>query len=365
MRVIPKIIGIGTAVPERSCTQAEARDHYHLISEEKARDSEASRALYRLSRIAKRHSVLLGSLETPCELVDFYPPALASGPTTGARMRIYEEEAPRLAHTAANNAVTDSEICPEEITHLITISCTGFFAPGIDIHLIHSLGLNPQVQRTHIGFMGCHAAINGLQSAVAIVKSDPNATVLMCCVELCSLHFSYQNKTDRIVSNSLFSDGAAAIVVRSRENNAGSHWHCLASFSSLLPETKDIMGWKIGDHGFEMELSTLLAKVIERELPDLIQRGLASSNLDVKQIESWAVHPGGPRILTAVEKALELSFDALKVSQGVLQEYGNMSSATVLFVLDQLSREGAKSPCLMLAFGPGVVCEAAVMVRGS
>jgi predicted naringenin-chalcone synthase len=280
------------------------------------------------------------------------------GPTTAERMRIYREEAGALAVRAARIAVAESGFGPATITHLITVSCTGFAAPGVDYALIRGLDLQPTVQRTHIGFMGCQGALNGLRVANAFATADPSARVLLCAVELCSLHYYYGNEADKLIANAIFADGAAAVV-----GCAGTQpWRLAASGSCLVPDSVDAMGWAVGNHGFEMSMSRQIPSLIARNLRPWLEAWLGDNGLSLSEVKSWAVHPGGPKILAAVEEGLGLPKEALAASWETYSEYGNMSSPTVLFVLDRLRRAAAPRPCVALGFGPGLVAEAALFV---
>jgi predicted naringenin-chalcone synthase len=292
-----------------------------------------------------------------------YPPArddLDGGPPTARRMLRYEVEAPALAGAAACAALSSAGVASADVTHVVTVSCTGFAAPGIDSRLIESLGLRASTQRTHVGFMGCHGAINGLKVADSLVRASPEAVVLVCSVELCSLHFSYGWNPEMMVPNALFADGAAAVVGRAARGTAP--WR-MSSFSTLLiPGTSDDMSWRIGDHGFSMTLSARVPDLVRDGVGDWLRAWLAESGLAISDVASWAVHPGGPRILSAVEAAAGLDKERTRVSRGILSEYGNMSSATVLFTLDRLRAEDAPRPCVALALGPGLVAEAALIL---
>jgi predicted naringenin-chalcone synthase len=228
-------------------------------------------------------------------------------------------------------------------------------APGIDLALIRGLGLRPTVERTHIGFMGCHAALNGLRVANAYATADPAARVLVCAVELCSLHYYYGSDADKLIANAIFADGAAAAAGCGASRG---HWSVAATGSCLIPDTADAMGWTVGDHGFEMSLARRVPALIARNLRPWLEAWLATQGLTVETVGSWAVHPGGPKILAAVEEGLNLPPAALAVSREVYANYGNMSSPTVLFILDRLRRGGAPRPCVALGFGPGLVAEA-------
>jgi alpha-pyrone synthase len=280
------------------------------------------------------------------------------GPTTAERLRIYAEEAGPMAMLAATAALAEAQFEPAAVTHLVTVSCTGFIAPGLDLTLIRGLGLPPTVERTHVGFMGCHGALNGLRVANAFARANPLARILVCAVEACSLHYYYGNEADKLVANSIFADGAAAVAGSARTSEDRDAWSIAATGSCLIPESAADMGWTVGDHGFEMTMSRHIPKQIGNHLRPWLEQWLRDNGLSIDGIESWAVHPGGPKIVSAVEESLGLSAADLAVSRSVFADYGNMSSPTVLFVLDRLRRANAPRPCVALGFGPGLVAEA-------
>jgi predicted naringenin-chalcone synthase len=277
-------------------------------------------------------------------------------------MRRYAAEAVPLACQVANDALHRSRILPAEITHIVTVSCTGFFAPGIDIALVKQLALPPSVGRVHVGFMGCHGVLNALRVADAFVACDPSARVLLAAVELCSLHYQYGTDPQKLVANALFADGAAALVAYRAGREDFDHGRVVAYGSCVMPDSEDGMTWRIGNHGFEMTLSPRVPELIAMYLRPWLTAWLAKSGLQMEQIGSWAVHPGGPRVLTSVAEALGLPAAAMDASAGVLAECGNMSSPTILFVLERLQQAGADRPCVALAFGPGLTAEAALIV---
>ena len=372
------IAGMGTAVPPHRASQEDASEFARLMCPDAGERLRVIPALYRRSGVETRHSVLLQSSNGPIiDRQEFYalPTDHADrGPTTRERMNCYEAEAAPLAVTAARAALQDAKIPPEAITHLVTVSCSGFSAPGVDLELITQLGLSCSTARTHIGFMGCHAALNGLRVARAFIEADPCACVLLCAVELCSLHQHYGWHPDKIVSNSLFGDGAAAVICSSgpaltsapsiHETGAdsirGSVWRLVANGSWLIENSADAMTWRIGNNGFEMTLSPRVPDLIQRSLRPWLEQWLSGHRLSIPAIASWAVHPGGPRILGAFAEAAGLPGDAVTVSQRFLAEYGNMSSPTVLFILKWLRANGAARPCVALGFGPGLAVEAAL-----
>ena len=268
------------------------------------------------------------------------------------------QEAPKLAQRAAAEALDHAALRPEDVTHLITVSCSGFAAPGVDIDMISRLGFRPTIERTHVGYMACHGSLNGLRVARSFATADPNATVLLCAVELCSLHYFTQWDPMKFMSNIIFGDGAAAIV--GRHAAAGNEWRHVASGSCLIPNSKDALQHVVSDHGFEVILSARLPDLIQENLRPWLEGWLRQHGLTVDQVQSWAIHPGGPRVLNAVEGALGLPSSATAVSREVLGEFGNMSSVTVLFILERLRRADAPRPCVALAFGPGLMAEAAL-----
>jgi predicted naringenin-chalcone synthase len=227
----------------------------------------------------------------------------------------------------------------------------------VDRELIQALGLRPRVERTHVGFMGCHGALNGLRVARAFTAADPRACVLVCAVELCSVHYHYGWDPQKSVANALFSDGAAAVVGTAAETVERAWW-VAATGSCLFPDSADAMTWTIGDHGFEMTLSPRVPDLLGQHLRPWLRDWLADNRLTLDQVASWAIHPGGPRILGAIEKALGLPREATVASREILAEYGNMSSPTVLFILERLQRRQAPRPCVALGFGPGLTAEA-------
>ncbi|MBL8798437.1 MAG: type III polyketide synthase, partial [Planctomycetia bacterium] len=225
---------------------------------------------------------------------------------------------------------------------------------------IKELGLPPTVERTHVGFMGCHGALNGLRVARAIAESNPHACVLLCAVELCSLHYHYGWNPKRIVANALFADGAAALVGKAASGAGG--WQVAGNGACIFPDSEYAMTWDVGDHGFDMTLSTRVPNLIEANLRPWIEQWLGAHRLGLSDIASWAVHPGGPRVLLSVAKALDVDLAAMAVSREVLQTHGNMSSPTVLFILNRLRQIDAPRPCVALGFGPGLAVEAALLV---
>jgi predicted naringenin-chalcone synthase len=272
-------------------------------------------------------------------------------PVTARRMQFFESFAPQLAHSALDKlALTQDE--RSKITHVIVTSCTGLYAPGLDFEVVKHLGLDTTVERTMIGFMGCYAAINALKSAHHIVRSVPEAHVLVLNLELCSLHFQETTELEQVLSFLVFADGCAATLV-----SAEPHGLAIDSFLALqIPETSHLITWRIGELGFDMHLSGQVPGEIGGALKQLGSQ--VTRGIDPLSIDLWAVHPGGRSILDAVEKGFALPPDALADSRSVLARFGNMSSATVMFVLHEIMQraESGQQGCAM-SFGPGLTAE--------
>lgn len=361
-----RILGIVTATPERQISQQDAADLATAFTSDE-QQPRALAAIYRQTRIRSRGSVLLEDPGMRGYSQSFFPPATADtphGPTTAARMQRYAAEVSPLAIRAARRAIEDARIPSTAITHLITCSCTGFSSPGFDIELIGALDLAASVSRTHVGFMGCHGAFNAIRVAEAFTASDSRSVPLVVCAELCSLHFQYGAQSDVVVANSIFADGAAALVGSATQDGerAERGWTLRRQWSALIPDSVHEMGWRIGDHGFEMSLAAAVPAVVGRHLPGIVDAACAEAGLHRREIGAWAVHPGGARVLSGVEDALALPVGALAVSREVLAEHGNMSSGTILFILERLRRSGVAGPCMAMAFGPGLAVELALFL---
>ena len=330
---------IGTAVPKHSLTQSEFAEIYSSMTE----DSDIQRKIKFLtarSAIEKRHCVepdikkLIGlSLEE--------------------KLATYHTNALELAEEAVtSNPAYDEH--RENITDIIFISCTGMQAPGVEIDLIQKLGLSANIRRYNVNFMGCYAALTGLRIAKDICATA-GRTVLMISVELCTLHFQHQFIDDYLLSNSIFADGAASVIITSEKHNAK---YKLEDFESrLLPASKDEMSWKISPSGFLMTLSG--------EVPKTISKSLVNQKLFGKdpQKTGWAIHPGGKQIVDGIKSTLDLAEAEVSASRKVLLHHGNMSSATILFVLKEMlqNRPSAKDEFIACAFGPGLTLESALL----
>jgi alpha-pyrone synthase len=361
------IAGLGTALPATRISQDEALRIARVLYGQSVKQPSWLPSIYRQTGIAHRHvshgaDVVADLIDGTCHSQSVFLPQVSShegGPTTEQRMKLYAQFAAPLAIQAARRAVAQSRFKPEKITHLVTVSCTGFCSPGVDFALIDGLKLQSTVQRTHVGFMGCHGAINGMRVANAFADAQDDARVLLCAVELASLHYHFGPDPQKIIANALFGDGAAALVGSAGQADSTT-WRLTATGSCILPDSTEDMSWTIGDHGFEMTLSKRVPGLIARHLRVWLEQWLDRRGLDLKGICSWIVHPGGPRILTAVEETLDLTSEQMAPSRAILAECGNMSSPTLLFILDRLQSQHASRPALALAFGPGLVVEAAL-----
>ncbi len=343
---------LSVATPERTLSREAGQALSVLLAPAGVRESSIA-ALHRRSGVERRGVAIL---DARGEQSLYSADPAQRGPTTERRLERFTDSAAPLAIRAAREALDDAAIGADAVTHLVTVSCTGFEAPGVDQRVIAALGLGADVRRTNVGFMGCHGAINGLAVAAAQAQEE-NAVALVVCVELCSLHHHYSDRSDQLVANALFADGAAAAVV-----SAGADSPCLTAFSSrIFPGSADEMGWRIGDHGFEMTLSPRTPGLLRDAAPAWITGALAARGLTLDDIGGWAIHPGGPRIVRAVAEGLGLDERAVEPSLSVLREHGNMSSPTVLFVLRRLMERGVPLPHVAAAFGPGLAGELMVV----
>lgn len=341
---------VATAVPPYDVHDAFRRYAQSLLSNDR-RNALLFQRMDNKSGIEHRYSSLAPSNLPEGDCIDaegFY--ARGSFPDTAARMRRFERDAPGLAQAAVDRLTLGPE--RTRITHLLITCCTGFSAPGVDLEVVERCKLPSSVERTMIGFMGCYAAINALKLARHIVRSEEKARVLIINLELCSLHLKETADIEQLLSHLVFGDGCAACVV-----SADPVGVALDSFRAVLvPDTHDLITWNIRETGFDMFLSGQVPAAIHGALHD--HMGDILDGAPAAKIDLWAVHPGGRTVLDAVERAFDLAPPALAASREVLRRYGNMSSATVMFVIDKLMRAGARGAkgCAM-SFGPGLIAE--------
>lgn len=324
------------------------------------------RHVFQRTGIRHRHSVIPDFIRPEvAELFRCGTDGVPVQPGTQARNRVFGRHAGRMAVELARRSLDGAAgLLPADVTHVITVSCTGFVNPGPDWQIVTELGMNEGVQRYHLGFMGCYAALPALRLATQICSADPGAVVLVVCIELCSLHMQMAADDDTLLANALFADGAAAALVSCRPPEPGRPTLVLSEFASALaPEGQHDMAWEIGDRGFNLVLSSYVPAVIETNVGRVVADLLATHGLNTADIDDWAVHPGGRSILDKVEGAFGLAAHQMEASRAILRDYGNMSSATVLFVLDALLRQHSSAPRTIaaMAFGPGLTIECALL----
>jgi predicted naringenin-chalcone synthase len=290
-------------------------------------------------------------------------------PSTRERMQVFCRHAGPIAVQLARQLLDrDSLFQPADVTHVITVSCTGFQNPGPDLSIVSELGLCPGVERYHLGFMGCYAAMPALRMARQFCLARPEAVVLVVAYELCSLHMQSDSSPDTLLGNALFSDGAAAALISARPpEDHGSALRLLGFGSDLAPDSSRAMAWEVGNFGFHLMLSSYVPDVIAANVEAIVERLIHLHGLGLHDIDLWAVHPGGKTILDRVADALVLDPHQIADSRQVLHDYGNMSSATVLFVLKRMleSQDAMhhQPSIVAMAFGPGLTIESAVLEK--
>jgi predicted naringenin-chalcone synthase len=315
------------------------------------------RFLYQQSGIGHRYSVIPDYSRQVNEW-KFYPQTenLEPFPSLEQRMAVYNKQAPLLSIDAIRDCLRDVAH-HHEITHLITVSCTGMSAPGLDLQVMELMELGKNIFRTSINFMGCYAAIHALKLANALCLADAEAQVLIVCTELCTLHFQREPTIDNITSSLLFGDGCAAALVCGDDINKDG-FHISGFYSEVIPKGKRDMAWELSSSGFLMTLSGYIPELIEEDFLAVTTRSLNHSNLQLNDIDNWCIHPGGKRILEAIEHSIGLSKEKLSSSYQVLNKYGNMSSATIFFVLKEMMHNREKGKNIFAsAFGPGLTVE--------
>ncbi|KAI9432036.1 naringenin-chalcone synthase [Russula earlei] len=314
--------------------------------------------LYHNSAIDQRYSVF-EDFSLPSEQRSFFTAGDHSQRSLECRSTLYNKEAPLLAITAIQRCI-DGIISPGEITHLVTVSCTGMSAPGLDLAIVEALNMKSNIFRTSVNFMGCYAAIHALKLADMICKTETKARVLIVSIELCTLHFQNGYTPDNAASSLLFADGCAAVLL---SNEAA--FTPVASIDSFYSEVafkgKNEMSWQLGSTGFLMTLSGYVPQIIQEDIQGLVQTALNRNGLVQEDIDYWCVHPGGRKILDAIAQQLQLVEDALHYSRAILRKYGNMSSPTILFVLQAMIAQRAHKTgagnVFGIAFGPGLTME--------
>lgn len=351
------ILALGTATPKYWLSQTDAFKKLCELFSFGPEDKERIRKLYENSGIQKRHSVSGDFLKESSEWEFFSPDYPKTIPGMTKRNDIYKREALPLALQAVEKALKEWGGSPQEITHIISVSCTGVVIPGIEFSLIQALGLNKNIYRLGINFMGCFGAFKGLEVANAFAQQNPKHRILVVCTELCSLHIAADHSSDALLANSLFADGAAAVVVGAQPQK--SLWEIVKHTSQGLEASEEQMRWEASDHGFVMKLSQYvpvsIARHIEKFATNLIGEHTTIADCD------WPIHPGGKAIVQTIEKKLDLNKDQTESSWSTLADYGNMSSATFLFVLDKLRNSKRRKWAAGLGFGPGLSFEGVLL----
>ncbi len=355
-----KIISIATGVPKYKHQQTEIFKFADTIYSADETDSRKLKFLYRHSGIATRYSVMPDY--TLSNDRQFYSTSkcLEPFPNLEKRIQWFANNATALSVKTIRNCI-DGKIESSQITHLITVSCTGMSAPGMDLEIMESMDLPPNIFRTSVNFMGCYAAIHALKIADAFCNNDVNANVVIVCTELCTLHFQKENSIDNITSTLLFGDGCAAVLVKNNEV-AEKGLQIKNFFSDVAFKGKKDMSWQLSSKGFLMTLTGYVPDLVKEDFDILVSKALKNANIKKEAISHWCIHPGGKKILESIEQSTGLKKEDLQYSYDILKDYGNMSSPTVLFVLHKIfqelqNNEQTRATIFGAAFGPGITME--------
>ncbi|WP_373524068.1 type III polyketide synthase [Aquiflexum sp.] len=354
------IVSIGTANPGKPILQAQIGEFMKMAHGLDSQEARKLNFIYRHTGIENRYSVIDDFRYEDPEKFNFFPSnaTLEPFPSTKKRMGLFEKSGLGLAKAAILDCMQKTKHQTSDITHLILVSCTGMFAPGLELEIMHSMDFQKDIERYAIHFMGCYAAFNGIKLADRICDSDPKAKVLILSVELCTIHFQKNYNEDNLLANALFGDGAAAaLVMRDEEGLAIKKFH-----SRVFKEGEKDMAWSIGDFGFEMRLS--------KYVPELLSKGLFEINdyleekFQLSKIKNFAIHPGGKQILQKVEEVFGIGKSQNLPSHEILKNFGNMSSATILFVLKKWLTDPLPSGDLLaMGFGPGLTLETLLLEK--
>jgi predicted naringenin-chalcone synthase len=359
---LSKIISIGTALPEYRHKQQDILQFMLHAYKPEAEDRRRITLLYERSGIDSRYSVIPDFTQSLAS-EKFFPETSDTEPfpTLEKRLEIYDEKATGLSIRAINDCIKD-DIDAKEITCLITVSCTGMSAPGLDICIMQEMQLSSDIQRSSVNFMGCYAAIHALKMADNICRADPQAKVIVVCTELCTLHFQKDCEMDSIASGLLFADGAAAALVTG-DSFSKKGMHISNFYSEVALQGKKDMAWHLSGRGFLMRLSAYIPQLLQAGITPLLEKALKAGNHDRQSITHWAIHPGGKKILETISKELMLEKEDLQYSFDVLRKHGNMSSPTILFVLKDIMQQmkGNGEKIFAAAFGPGLTMETLIL----
>ena len=359
-----RIISIGTALPPYRHRQQEILQFMLNAYQPEADDRRKISLLYERSGIETRYAVI-PDYTVPMNERVFYPKTLDMEPFPGLdqRMELYNIHATTLSITAIFNSL-EGYLDPHEITSLITVSCTGMSAPGLDISVMQQLQLPNSIQRSSVNFMGCYAAIHALKMADNICRADAKAKVMIVCTELCTIHFQKDCEMDSIASGLLFADGAAAVLVTG-DDFSDDGVNISNFYSEVALNGQEDMAWNLSEKGFLMRLSSYIPQLLQAGISPLLQNALKAGGFTRNDITRWAIHPGGKKILENIQQELQLSRNDLQVSFDILRDYGNMSSPTILFVLKQIMMQldGANEKIFAAAFGPGLTMETIILEK--
>lgn len=360
MTPIISILGIGTTVPAYRMDQADVSQRLAEALREHPHSARWAKRIFKQCGVDTRYTCEPNLLEPASGCRYFSPTTIEDVPTTAERMKTYKKESVPLGLEAARKALLDSGMAASDITHLITVSCTGQFLPGLDAALVQQLGLAADVNRIPLQFLGCAAGLKAIGLSRQIVSGTPSAKVLIVCVELCTLHFQPSGEKEALFGASFFGDGASACIVGCAGTDHKGIFQLGSERSVLLPESADEMVWEVGNYGFDLYLSPNIPRLIGRWIPAEIDRLLSGGN----RPELWAIHPGGRGIIDALQEVYGLTDEQVNPSRTVLRHYGNLSSVTILFVLHEMRQQLQDRRCgpvsgVAIAFGPGLTAEMA------
>lgn len=357
------ILSIATSVPSFKHKQKSILDFMQKMYSLAYEDARKLGFLYNQSDIEYRYS-LIEDFSNSKEAWTFIPiNNEQTFPNLEARMELYNKESLVLSTQAIENCINNI-LNVNDVTHLITVSCTGMSAPGLDLAIVEAMDMPSTVQRTSVNFMGCYAAIHALKMAFQIAESTPNANIVIVATELCTLHFQKEYSVDGASSSMLFADGCAAVLISNNKN-----FNALAAlkffFSKVNFSGKKDMAWQLSSQGFLMTLTGYIPQFIEADIETLVNEALQNAHLTKQQITHWCIHPGGKKIIDVIQKKLQLSDEDVKYSRTILKQYGNMSSPTILFVLNEILQDIKNDHAIIfgIAFGPGLTMETFIAVK--
>ncbi len=354
------IVAVGTSNPGNAIPQSRIGDFMSMAHSLGSSERRKLQFIYRISGIESRYSALTDFQAKNPEDFAFFPKnkSLEPFPSTKQRMKVFQDMAPELAREAITRCLSKGGAQASEITHLVLVSCTGMYAPGVEMEIIEKMGFRNTIERYAIHFMGCYAAFNGIKLADRILKSDPSSKVLVLAVELCTIHFQKEYNEDNLLANALFGDGAAAVLMMQSE-----HGLRIKDYQSQIFSNGDKdMAWHIGDHGFEMKLTKYVPELLDTGIQFL--REQLEKRFSLSKVKHFAIHPGGTQILKKVEQSLGILWEQNRHAHQVLRSFGNMSSVSILFVFAAILQDSSISGNLLsMGFGPGLTLETLLLEK--